>query len=126
MSAVGKNVFRAHGTVYCARPKRPAAETLHSLFTGASISALASNTFTDIDAGDVLTYSATLADDSALPGWLDFDPVTRTFSGVPGAVNFGQITIKVTVTDQASATASLTFVLQVKGKLFLPVVLRSS
>ena len=35
--------------------------------------ALPANTFTDIDAGDVLTYSATQADGSALPAWLTFD-----------------------------------------------------
>ncbi|MBI0544199.1 hypothetical protein F7158_23000, partial [Dickeya dianthicola] len=40
-----------------------------------------SGTFTDPDSGDTLTLSATLADGSALPGWLSFNPATRTFSG---------------------------------------------
>lgn len=84
---------------------------------------LASDTFTDQDPGDVLVYSATLANDSPLPAWLNFDPATRTFSGTPGSSDFGQITIKVTVTDQGNATASLTFKLDVTVKLFLPILL---
>src|SRR5262249_59379915 len=41
------------------------------------------NTFNDVDAGDTLTYSATLAGGAALPSWLSFNAVTRTFSGPP-------------------------------------------
>ena len=36
--------------------------------------AIPAGSFTDIDAGDHLTYTATLADGSALPSWLSFDP----------------------------------------------------
>ncbi|MBA0186451.1 putative Ig domain-containing protein, partial [Pectobacterium versatile] len=36
-------------------------------------------TFTDPD-GDTLTLSATLADGTALPSWLSFNPATGTFS----------------------------------------------
>ena len=52
------------------------------------------NTFTDIDAGDVLTYSATLENGDALPSWLTFDPTTRTFSGTPANDNVGSLNIK--------------------------------
>ncbi|WP_233965662.1 putative Ig domain-containing protein, partial [Pectobacterium versatile] len=38
------------------------------------------DTFTDPD-GDTLTLSATLADGTALPSWLSFNPATGTFSG---------------------------------------------
>ena len=41
-------------------------------------------TFADVDPGDSLVYSATLADNSALPAWLSFTPSTRTFSGDTG------------------------------------------
>ncbi|WP_374828237.1 N,N-dimethylformamidase beta subunit family domain-containing protein, partial [Mycoplana dimorpha] len=34
---------------------------------------LPANTFTDVDSGDALTYSATLASGAALPGWLSFN-----------------------------------------------------
>ena len=40
----------------------------------------AANTFADVDVGDTLTYSATLAGGDALPGWLSFNAATRTFS----------------------------------------------
>ncbi len=39
--------------------------------------------FIDVDAGDTLTLSATLADGSPLPAWLAFDPATKSFSGTP-------------------------------------------
>ena len=39
--------------------------------------------FIDVDAGDSLTLSATLADGSPLPAWLSFDAATQTFSGTP-------------------------------------------
>ncbi len=41
------------------------------------------NTFSDVDASDTLTYTATLSDDSPLPAWLSFDALTQTFSGTP-------------------------------------------
>jgi len=58
----------------------------------------APNTFADID-NDDLVYSARLADGSALPGWLSFDPVPRTFSGTPANNDVGTITITVTASD---------------------------
>jgi len=66
------------------------------------------NTFSDVDVSDTLTWSATQADDSALPAWLSFDAGTRTFSGTPANGDVGTISVKVTV-DDGSATASDTF-----------------
>jgi VCBS repeat-containing protein len=64
-----------------------------------------SGSFIDIDQGDALDYSATLADGSPLPDWLSFDPITRTFSGMaPKTV--GYVDIQVTATDRVSATGS--------------------
>ncbi|WP_254564241.1 putative Ig domain-containing protein, partial [Oscillatoria sp. HE19RPO] len=71
----------------------------------------ADTTFTDVD-GDTLTYTATLADDSALPTWLSFNAATRTFSGTPTANNIGSISIKVQASD-GTATVSDTFTLTV-------------
>jgi VCBS repeat-containing protein len=63
------------------------------------------NSFIDPDQGDTLTYSATLADGSALPSWLKFDAATGTFSGsTPKQV--GSIDVRVTATDQVKATGS--------------------
>jgi len=58
-------------------------------------------TFTDIDQGDTLTYTATMAGGAALPGWLHFDPATRTFSGTPASGDAGTVAVKVTATDGA-------------------------
>ena len=46
---------------------------------------LPAGTFTDVDAGDSLAYTATAADGSSLPAWLSFNAATRTFSGTPAA-----------------------------------------
>lgn len=61
--------------------------------------------FDDPDQGDSLDYTATLADGSELPEWLEFDPETQTFSGhTPKSV--GYVDIKVMVTDRVAATGS--------------------
>ncbi len=57
------------------------------------------NAFSDVDASDTLTYSATLADGSALPGWLSFDAASRTFSGTPGNGDVGGLDVRVTASD---------------------------
>jgi Ca2+-binding RTX toxin-like protein len=67
------------------------------------------NAFADADVGDTLTYTATLADNSVLPGWLSFDAITRTFSGTPLNANVGAIDVKVTATDGNAASVSDTF-----------------
>ncbi len=61
--------------------------------------------FSDIDAGDVLAYGATLSNGLPLPNWLTFDGATRTFSGTPSNADVGTIGIRVSVTDLAGATA---------------------
>ena len=71
--------------------------------------ALPAGTFTDVDAGDTLTYTATAADGSALPAWLTFNATTRTFSGTPAAANVGTLSVKVTATDLGGLAASETF-----------------
>ncbi|MCT7949532.1 putative Ig domain-containing protein [Ancylothrix sp. C2] len=66
-------------------------------------------TFADIDAGDSLTYSATLADGSDLPSWLQFNAASQTFSGTPANENVGILTIKLTATDTSNASVSSNF-----------------
>ena len=68
---------------------------------------LPAGTFTDVDSGDSLTYSATAIDGSALPAWLVFNPGTRTFSGTPTST--GTVGVRVTATDGGGLTASETF-----------------
>jgi uncharacterized repeat protein (TIGR01451 family) len=82
--------------------------------------ALPASAFTDIDAGDVLTYSASLADGAALPTWLKLDAATGTFTGTPTNPNLGNFQVKVTATDKAKATVSSTFALNVVKNSVLP------
>jgi len=71
------------------------------------------NTFTDIDNGDTLIYSATLADGATLPGWLTFDAASGTFSGIPSNGDVGNLNVQVTVTDTGGLSASSAFNLNV-------------
>ncbi|MEO0934266.1 MAG: putative Ig domain-containing protein, partial [Cyanobacteria bacterium J06641_2] len=71
------------------------------------------NTFSDIDAGGNLNYSATLEDGSALPSWLNFNSTTLEFSGTPQNSDTGLIEIKVTVTDSSNESVSDTFALTI-------------
>ncbi|MDK2413159.1 putative Ig domain-containing protein, partial [Aphanizomenon sp. PH219] len=80
------------------------------------------NTFSDIDAGDVLTYSATLENGDALPSWLTFNPTTRTFSGTPTNDNVGNLNVKAIATDKAGATVSDIFVITVENVNDAPVL----
>jgi hypothetical protein len=81
---------------------------------------LPANVFTDVD-GDALVLSAKLADGSALPSWLLFDPATRTFSGTP-PLNFnGVLQVAVTASDSA-LTASDQFALTIAPVNDAPVL----
>ena len=82
----------------------------------------ASANFDDVDLGDVLSYSATLANGDPLPAWLSIDPVTGALSGTPANGDVGAISIIVTATDLAGATASDTFDLTVTNSNDGPVV----
>lgn len=70
-------------------------------------------TFADVDPGEVLTYSASLADNSPLPTWLQFNPTTRTFTGTPQFADVGTVNVKVTATDTGSLNVSDVFALTV-------------
>ena len=53
---------------------------------------LAADAFSDPD-GDALSYSASLADGSALPSWLSFDAASRTFSGRPDGAGTWEVNV---------------------------------
>ncbi len=69
--------------------------------------------FADVDGGDTLTLSAARVDGAALPSWLSFDAVTRTFTGTPANADVGSVALKVTATDGSGATAFDAFNLSV-------------
>jgi Ca2+-binding RTX toxin-like protein len=78
--------------------------------------------FADVDTGDSMIYSATLADGSALPSWLSFNGATRTFSGTPDNSNVGTVSVKVTATDSLLASVSDNFDIVVANTNDAPTV----
>ena len=73
------------------------------------------HSFADIDAGDMLTYSAHMAGGGALPGWLTFDAATHTFSGTPSNADVGTLSIDVIASDGNGSSVSDTFTLVVQA-----------
>ncbi|MDE1463551.1 putative Ig domain-containing protein [Spartinivicinus sp. A2-2] len=65
--------------------------------------------FFDPDADDTLSLAATLADDEALPVWLRFDAEQQRFIGEPPADFSGDLSIKLTATDNAGESVSQSF-----------------
>ena len=72
-----------------------------------------SNTFTDPDLGDILTYTATQSNGSELPSWLSFNSATRSFFGLPDNSDVGMITITITAIDSSGQSITDTFELNV-------------
>ena len=67
--------------------------------------------FADVDAGDALSYRASVADGSALPAWLSFDASTQTFSGRVPRLATGSMDIRVSASDRLGAGAADVFTL---------------
>lgn len=65
--------------------------------------------FTDPDSGDTLTYEATRSDGGALPNWLTFNPVTRTFAGTP--IEAAALNVRITARDAWGGSVTDDFVL---------------
>jgi VCBS repeat-containing protein len=75
--------------------------------------AVPADSFADADIEDVLTYEARLANGDALPAWLSFDTATRVFSGTPANEDVGVLSIALSATDSAGASATDTFEIRV-------------
>ncbi len=75
------------------------------------------DTFSDPNSGDTLTYSATLADGSELPGWLNFVPQQRMFIGTPDHGDVGDVDVNVTATDSEGNWARGGFKIPVRNRL---------
>ncbi len=67
-----------------------------------------SNTFSDIDTNDALTYVASLANGDPLPDWIKFDADTRIFTGTATRASIGTTNFMVTAIDSSGAKASET------------------
>ncbi|MGN6666025.1 MAG: putative Ig domain-containing protein [Trinickia sp.] len=73
-------------------------------------------------AGDSLHYAATLADGSALPVWLTFDPQKLSFSGAPTDLTTGALSIAITATDMGGLATRTTLDVQVDPAYQAPTV----
>ena len=77
--------------------------------------------FEDVDAGDTLTFTATLEGGSPLPDWISFDSTTGILEGTPRNGDVGAMTVIVTASDgEDSANAS--FLIDVSNTNDGPVV----
>jgi hypothetical protein len=65
------------------------------------------STFIDDDGNNTLTYSAKLSNGSSLPGWLTFDSITATLSGIPDMTQILALWIRATDNAGASVIAPL-------------------
>ncbi|WP_375506548.1 putative Ig domain-containing protein [uncultured Nostoc sp.] len=84
--------------------------------------AIPENTISDGDAGDTLTYTATLENGNALPSWLTLDPATRTFSGTPSKADVGTLNIILTTTDNFGASVNDTFAVAINPRILNQVL----
>lgn len=69
--------------------------------------------FHDVDVGDTLLYSASLASGAALPSWLVLDQATGFFHGTPPEGAAGALPIRVYATDIGGLSAFDDFVLDI-------------
>jgi Ca2+-binding RTX toxin-like protein len=79
--------------------------------------------FADVDPGDVLSLSASLADGSDLPAWLSFNAATGTFSGTPLRGDVGTVSVRVTATDNGGLNVSDLFDLVVAAETIAPTAI---
>ena len=81
----------------------------------------AANAFADVDAGDTLTYVATLSNGAVL-SMPDFNADTRTFTGTPLNAHVGTHTVKITATDTSGASVYDTFNITITNTNDAPTV----
>ena len=70
------------------------------------------STFMDDDGNNTLSYHAMLSDGNPLPGWLSFDTIAATFSGIPDSIQ--TLDIMISAIDTAGAFATTTFEIEVE------------
>jgi Ca2+-binding RTX toxin-like protein len=82
---------------------------------------LPAGSFADQDVDDHLSYSVALADGGDLPTWLNFDPLTQTFFGLPSDGDVGVLNMVVSATDASGTSTSAGFALDVARPNRAPV-----
>ena len=113
--AIGSGASNTAPTVANVIATQTATEDAAFLFT------VPANTFTD-GVGDRMTLAATLVGGAALPSWLVFDPVSKSFSGTPLNNNAGTLQVQVRATDIFGATVTTQFALNIANSNDAPTV----
>jgi VCBS repeat-containing protein len=95
-----------------------------TVFANTALDIDVSGSFSDVDPGDVLSFSATLAGSSALPAWLSIDATTGRLTGTPPSAGVAGETLEVvvTATDSGGLAASDTFELTIDSAPVAPVI----
>jgi len=78
-----------------------------------SLSVNVASAFSDKDAGDVLTFTVTKSDGTALPAWMSFSTSTGLLTGTPAIANIGVTEVKVIAKDNSGATVQDIFLVVV-------------
>lgn len=78
---------------------------------------LPEGSFADEDVGDTLTYSAKLADGQPLPTWLRINSQTGQLSHAQGSAQATRLSLLITATDAAGATADQALELTLESAL---------
>lgn len=82
-----------------------------------------SASFSDEDASDVLSYSATLANGNPLPAWMSIDAASGQITGAPGFIDRGTYPLIVKATDTHGSSIAAPITVAVTGfdagKLFV-------
>ena len=68
-----------------------------------------------LEIDEILTFSATLADGSALPNWISLNSSTGVFTGTPSNEFVGDLELKVTATDVSLASVTNNFTITVSN-----------
>ena len=69
--------------------------------------------FTDPDAGDEISLTATTINGESLPGWIEFDADIGRFSGIAPRSAAGALNLRVTATDLSGLSSTAEFTLDV-------------
>ena len=95
-----------------------------TVFSNADLDIDVTASFSDIDPGDILAYSATLANGDPLPAWLSIDSATGRLTGTAPVVGVAGETLQITVTatDSGSLSVSDTFELAIDSAPVAPVI----
>lgn len=118
LSVVGKDMFGAETNVSFELNVSPSNQAPQVKFAladqqvgeGTTLTyTIPSGSFADPDSDDLLTYSATLANGSALPSWLSFNASTRQFSGIAPINGSSTTSIKVIAKDRGGLIVSDVF-----------------